>query len=82
MCRRWTNSASPRGTRCTRSRSPPWPAPGTPPLALLLVPFALLVAASRVVLGLHYPSDVLAAIAIGGALATCSILLAGAVGLR
>ena len=51
-------------------------------LALLLVPYALLVAASRVVLGLHYPSDVLAAIAIGGALATCSILLAGAVGLR
>ena len=51
-----------------------------PPLALLLVPFALLVAASRVVLGLHYPSDVLAAIAIGGALATGSILLADAVG--
>jgi undecaprenyl-diphosphatase len=53
-----------------------------PPLALLLVPYALLVAASRVVLGLHYPSDVLAAIAIGGALATCSILLAGAAALR
>ena len=29
-----------------------------PGLALVLVPFALLVAASRVVLGLHYPSDV------------------------
>lgn len=52
------------------------------PLALLLVPYALLVAASRVVLGLHYPSDVLAAIAIGGALATGSILIAGAPGLR
>lgn len=32
-----------------------------PWLAPLLVPFALLVAASRVVLGLHYPSDVIAA---------------------
>ena len=52
------------------------------PLALLLVPFSLLVAASRVVLGLHYPSDVLAAIAIGGALATLSTLAAAALGLR
>lgn len=52
------------------------------PLALLLVPYALLVAASRVVLGLHYPSDVLAAIAIGGVLATGTTLLADAVGLR
>ena len=32
-----------------------------PMLAPLLVPFTLLVAMSRVVLGLHYPSDVLAA---------------------
>jgi len=31
-----------------------------PALAAVLVPFALLVAASRVVLGLHYPTDVLA----------------------
>jgi undecaprenyl-diphosphatase len=31
----------------------------------VLVPFALMVAISRVVLGLHYPSDVLAATAIG-----------------
>ena len=36
-----------------------------PALAWLLVPFTVSVAASRVVLGMHYPSDVLAAIAIG-----------------
>jgi len=40
-----------------------------PWLAVLLVPFALLVAASRVILGLHYPSDVLVGAAIGAALA-------------
>ena len=40
-----------------------------PSLAWLVVPFALLVAASRLVLGLHYPSDVLAGAAIGAALA-------------
>lgn len=38
-----------------------------PPLAWGLVPFASLVAASRVVLGLHYPSDVLAGILVGAA---------------
>src|SRR3546814_3575510 len=36
-----------------------------PALAWLVLPFAASVAASRVVLGLHYPSDVLAATAIG-----------------
>ena len=36
-----------------------------PALASVLVPFALLVAASRVILGLHYPTDVLAGAAIG-----------------
>jgi undecaprenyl-diphosphatase len=40
-----------------------------PELAWLLLPLAALIAASRVVLGLHYPSDVLAGAAIGGALA-------------
>ncbi|GGK06876.1 phosphatase PAP2 family protein [Pseudomonas matsuisoli] len=44
-----------------------------PVLAPLLIPFAAAVAASRVVLGLHYPSDVLAATAIGGLLATLSL---------
>jgi len=46
-----------------------------PVLAPLLVPFALLVAASRVVLGLHYPSDVIAAALIGSVLAGASLLL-------
>jgi undecaprenyl-diphosphatase len=36
-----------------------------PALASVLVPFAVLVAASRVILGLHYPTDVLAGAAIG-----------------
>jgi undecaprenyl-diphosphatase len=36
-----------------------------PSLAMLLVPFMLLVAMSRVILGLHYPSDVIAGATIG-----------------
>jgi len=44
-----------------------------PLLAPLLIPFTLLVAASRVVLGLHYPSDVLAATLIGLGLAGSSL---------
>ncbi|MGY1425351.1 phosphatase PAP2 family protein [Lysobacter sp. A289] len=40
-----------------------------PVLAWVLAPFTAAVAASRVVLGLHYPSDVLAAIVIGSGLA-------------
>ena len=46
-----------------------------PRLAWILVPFTLLVAGSRVVLGLHYPSDVLAAAIIGFALGYGGILL-------
>ncbi len=46
-----------------------------PLLAPLLIPFTLLVAASRVILGLHYPSDVLAATVIGCTLAGLSLSL-------
>lgn len=52
-----------------------------PPLAWLLLPFTALVAASRVVLGLHYPSDVAAATVIGCALAGVSLWLVPGVGL-
>lgn len=51
-----------------------------PELAWLLLPFTASVAASRVVLGLHYPSDVLAAGAIGAMLAWLSLALAPALG--
>jgi len=52
-----------------------------PLLALVLAPFTLCVAMSRVVLGLHYPSDVLAATGIGAALASVSIMLAPGIGM-
>lgn len=49
--------------------------PDLPLTALVLVPFTLAVAASRVVLGLHYPSDVAAGAAVGGLLATLAVTL-------
>jgi undecaprenyl-diphosphatase len=48
-----------------------------PVLAWLTVPFTLLVAASRVALGLHYPSDVLAGAALGAIVAALSLHLVG-----
>ena len=44
-----------------------------PKLAWLLLPFAVLVALSRVVLGLHYPSDVLAGALLGAGLALLAL---------
>jgi len=46
-----------------------------PWLVWLTVPFALLVAASRVMLGLHYPSDVVAGALVGAAIAGVSFAL-------
>jgi undecaprenyl-diphosphatase len=46
-----------------------------PQLAGLLLPFTVLVALSRVVLGLHYPSDVIAGACIGGFIASLFIIL-------
>lgn len=46
-----------------------------PALIWALAPFALLVAASRLVLGLHYPSDVLAGALLGTLCAALALLL-------
>lgn len=48
-----------------------------PMLAWLLIPFSILVALSRVVLGLHYPSDVIAGVIIGAAIAMISLWIRG-----
>ena len=44
-----------------------------PTIALVLLPFTLSVSASRVVLGLHYPSDVAVGAMIGSSLGLCAV---------
>lgn len=46
-----------------------------PPLLWLVVPFAMLVALSRVILGMHYPTDVLVGATLGFAISYGSLLL-------
>jgi undecaprenyl-diphosphatase len=46
-----------------------------PALLWIVTPFAVLVGLSRPILGLHYPSDVLAGAALGGVIAGLSLLL-------
>jgi len=46
-----------------------------PSLALSFVPFVLLVALSRIVLGLHYPSDVVGGAIVGATMALASMML-------
>ncbi len=46
-----------------------------PAVMLIMLPFAVSVAISRVALGLHYPSDVAAGALIGWVLARLSLLI-------
>ena len=46
-----------------------------PSLASVIVPFTFMVGMSRVVLGLHYPSDVMAGAMIGGIIACISFMV-------
>ena len=46
-----------------------------PALSFIIMPFVSMVALSRVVLGLHYPSDVLAGALVGSLIAALSFLL-------
>lgn len=46
-----------------------------PQLSVILLPFTLMVALSRVVLGLHYPSDVIAGSFIGAAVACLTFVV-------
>jgi undecaprenyl-diphosphatase len=48
-----------------------------PLLAIVLVPAAILIALSRVVLGLHYPSDVIAGGLLGALIGTASMMWIG-----
>ena len=70
---RWTSSASLPATRCTRWPSASWRWPTTRrwPGCCCRSPRWLRV--SRLVLGLHYPSDVLAGIAIGATVSGLSL---------
>lgn len=49
-----------------------------PLFALVLLPAAVLIALSRVVLGLHYPSDVLAGAALGAVIGSAATAVIGA----
>ena len=49
--------------------------PVLPLLGLLLVPITLMIMASRIILGLHYPTDVLIATAIGWTVASAASTL-------